>query len=129
MIRDRFALFLVAAPIGFLVLLGGLASTGAAQRPLDAITLWLASFLHFGFVVTWVLIARLPKWIAAGWGLILVALGIGVTIAGPVMQSRVPPEPGAPPAVAVTWGLIGLAIVGILTILAAIIHSPSETAS
>ncbi len=127
-IRDRFALALVAICVGVLALLGGVASGGAPTRPLDAVALWLASILQLGLVLTWVLIPRLPKWIVAGWGLILFAAGIGVTIVGPVMSGRVPPEVGAPAGTPFLWGLAGLVVVGILTMLASVAHTSEKAA-
>ena len=126
MIRDRVALALVAVPVGFMVLLAVMASTGASWRPLDAAVLVIAALLQLGLVVTWAFIPRLPKWIVAGYGLILIALGFGVTIAGPIGGPRAPDLTVSTP---VLWGLIGLGGMGLLTILAAIIHSPSEATS
>lgn len=125
-IRDRFALALVSVSVGVLALLGGVATGGAPTRPLDAVALWLASILQLGLVLTWVFIPRLPKWIVAGWGLILVAAGIGVTIVGPVISGRVPPEVGVPVGPPFVWGLAGLAIVGILTMLASVLHTSEK---
>jgi hypothetical protein len=62
--------------------------------------------------VTWVFIPRLPKFIVAGWGLILIALGIGEIIAAPV-----PAGAGEFP-----WALIGLVVFGLVTIVTAIVH-------
>ena len=116
MIRDRFALALVAVCTGVLTTLAALAMQDATPRSVDVVVLWLAGFLHIGLVGTWALIPRLPKWIVAGWGLILFALGFGVIIAAPVPAG----------ASEFPWALIGLVVVGILTIVAAIIHRTAE---
>lgn len=120
-IRDRFALVLVSVTVALLPLLGALAVIGSNRRAVDVVALWLAGALQLGLVVTWAFIPRLPKWIVAGWGLILVAAGIGFTIAAPVAAD---PAGGS----TFTWALVGLVVVGILTMLAAVIHT-SENAT
>ena len=119
MIRDRLALVLVSLTVGLLPLLAALAVIGDTRRSVDVVVLWLAGALQLGMVFTWTFLPRLPRWIVGGWGLILVALGIGLTIAGPIADE---------PAVGSTfvWGLVGLAIVGVVTIVAAIIHRSGE---
>jgi hypothetical protein len=112
LIRDRFALALVSLTVGGLLALGAYVDTTSSQ-PFDVVVLWLASALQLGFVVTWVFIPRLPKWIIGGWGLILCAAGLGVTIAGPAVESGQTVTP---------WALIGLVTAGILTIVAGVIH-------
>jgi hypothetical protein len=119
-IRDRFALALVSLTVGGLFALGALAAGAGPARSFDILVLWIAGLLQLGFVVTWVFIPKLPKWIIGGWGLILAAAGIGVTIAGPV----VPPGETLYP-----WALIGLVVVGVLTIIAAVVHSPSSSST
>ncbi len=120
-IRDRFALALVSVSVGVLPLLGALATIGSTRRLVDVIALWLAGALQLGLVLTWAFMPRLPKWIVAGWGLILVAAGIGFTIAAPVATE---PADGS----TFPWGFAGLVVVGILTMLAAVIHR-SENAT
>lgn len=114
-IRDRFALALVSVTVGLLPLLAALAVIGSTRRAVDVIALWLAGALQLGLVLTWAFIPRLPKWIVAGWGLILVAAGIGFTIAAPVAAE---PAGGS----TFTWALVGMVVVGILTMLASVIH-------
>ena len=116
MIRDRVALALVAVCAGALTTLAALAMQDPTPRSVDIVVLWLAGLLHLGLVGTWALIPRLPKWIVAGWGLILFALGFGVIIAAPVPAG----------ASAFPWALLGLVVVGIVTILAAIVHRTAE---
>ena len=67
-------------------------------------------------LVAWIFIPRLPKWIIAGWGLILVAVGIGDIITAPV-----PAGAGGTP-----WALMGLLVVGIVTMIMALVHSGSS---
>ena len=117
MIRDRVALALVGVSAGALTTLGALAMSDQTPRSVDVVVLWLAGLLQLGLVGTWALIPQLPKWIVAGWGLILFALGIGVIIAAPVPAG----------ASSFPWALAGLVVIGILTVVAAIVHSPSET--
>jgi hypothetical protein len=117
-IRDRFAIALVALTVGGLFALGAFANYAETSRPFDVVVLWLAGLLQLGLVVTWVFIPKLPKWIVAGWGLILAAAGLGVTIAGP----QVPAGETVMP-----WAFVGLLVVGVLTIIAAVVHSPTNT--
>jgi len=117
-IRDRFALALVSLTVGALFALGVIVDSSDNGRSFDVVVLWLASALQLGLVVTWVFIPKLPKWIVAGWGLILAAAGLGVTIAGPVVPAG---ETFMP------WALVGLVVVGVLTIIAAVVHSPSSS--
>jgi len=117
-IRDRFALALVSLTVGGLFALGAFANYAESSRSFDVVVLWLAGLLQLGMVVTWVFIPRLPKWIVAGWGLILAAAGLGVTIAGPAVPAGETVTP---------WALVGLLVVGVLTIIAAVVHSPTNT--
>ena len=118
-IRDRFALALVSVTVAVMPLLGAMAVVGSTRRAVDVVALWLAGALQLGLVLTWIFIPRLPKWIVAGWGLILVATGIGLTIVAPVAAQ---PQGGS----TFTWGLVGLLVVGILTMLASVIHSSEK---
>jgi hypothetical protein len=118
-IRDRFALALVSSTVFLLPLLGALASIGDTRRQVDVVALWLAGALQLGLVLTWVFIPRLPKWVIAGWGLILIAAGIGSTIAAPIATE---PAGGS----TFPWALVGLGVIGILTIVAAIIQSSNS---
>ncbi len=120
-IRDRLALALLSVTVALLPLLGALAVIGSTRRMVDVVVLWLAGALQLGLVLTWVFIPRLPKWIVAGWGLILFATGIGLAIAAPVATE---PAGGS----TFTWALVGLVVVGILTMLASVIHT-SENAT
>jgi hypothetical protein len=72
--------------------------------------------MTIGLVAAWIFVPRLPKWIVAGWGLILIALGIGVIITAPV-----PAGAGQFP-----WALTGLVVFGIVIILTALIHGPGR---
>jgi hypothetical protein len=83
----------------------------------DVTVLWLAGALTIGLAAAWVFLPRLPKWIVAGWGLILIALGIGVIITAPV-----PAGAGQFP-----WALTGLVVFGIVIIVTAVVHSGSRT--
>jgi hypothetical protein len=113
LIRDRFALALVAVSTGILTTLAALAMRDPTPRSVDVVVLWLAGLLHLGLVGTWAFLPRLPKWIVAGWGLILLGLGLGVIIAAPVPAG----------ASSFPWALVGLVVIGIATIVAAIVHS------
>jgi hypothetical protein len=112
MIRDRFALAVSGLTAAGLSTLAALAMGEPVRRQIDVTLLWLAAALTLGLVVTWVFIPRLPKFIVAGWGLILIALGIGEIIAAPV-----PAGAGEFP-----WALIGLVVFGLVTIVTAIVH-------
>ncbi|MEP7360377.1 MAG: hypothetical protein ABI744_02250, partial [Chloroflexota bacterium] len=89
------------------------------RRQIDVTVLWLAAALTLGLVLTWIFMPRLPKWIVAGWGLILIALGVGEIVAAPV-----PAGAGQFP-----WALIGLVVFGIVTIITAVVHSRSGSTS
>ena len=119
MIRDRSALALVSITVGLLPLLASISVIGSTRRPVDVVALWVAGALQLGLVLTWVFIPRLPKWIVGGWGLILAAAGIGFTIAAPIASD---PANGS----TFPWAFLGLVVVGILTIIAAVVHSSGE---
>jgi len=116
MIRDRFALGSAGLAATGLMTLAALAMNDAVRRNVDVTVLWLAGALTIGLVAAWVFLPRLPKWIVAGWGLILIALGIGVIITAPV-----PAGAGQFP-----WALIGLVVFGIVIIITAVVHSGSR---
>jgi hypothetical protein len=117
MIRDRFALAVLGVTVGFFTTLAAVANLEEVPRGIDVVVLWLVGLLQLGLVLTWVFIPRLPRWIVAGWGLILVAAGIGVIITSPVPDG----------ASAVPWALVGLVVGGIVTIILSAIHSPSSS--
>lgn len=114
MIRDRFALGITGLTVGLLTTLAALANIGSEPRYVDVVVLWLAGAGHLGLLLTWIFIPRLPRWIVAGWGLILIALGIGVVITVPVPEG----------ASGVPWALVGLLVVGIVTMIMSVVHSP-----
>lgn len=119
MIRDRVAIALVSVTVGLLPLLASLAVIWSTRRSVDVVVLWLAGALQLGLVLTWAFIPRLPKWIVGGWGLILFATGIGVTIAAPIAAT---PADGS----TFPWALFGLVIVGIVTMIAAVVHTSKK---
>jgi len=119
LIRDRLAIALAGVSAAGLTTLGALALTDATPRQIDVTVLWGAGALTLGMVLTWVFIPRLPKWIVAGWGLIVIGTGIGDIIAAPV-----PAGAGNFP-----WALAGLVVFGIVIILTAVIHSPGSEGS
>ena len=118
MIRDRFALAILGVTVGFFATLAALANLDDVPRNIDIVVLWLVAALQLGLLLTWVFVPRLPRWIVAFWGLILVALGIGVIIAAPVPAG----------ASSVPWALVGLVVGGIVTIILSAVHSsdPSD---
>jgi hypothetical protein len=116
MIRDRFALAFLGLTVGFFTTLAAIANLEDVPRSIDIVALWLAGLLTLGLLLTWVFIPKLPRWIVAGWGLILVAAGIGVIITAPVPAG----------ASVVPWGLIGLVVGGIVTIILSVVHSPAS---
>ncbi len=117
--RDRFALAVSGLAATGLMTLAALAMNDEIRRNVDVTVLWLAGAMTIGMVVTWIFLPRLPKWIVAGWGLILIALGIGVIITAPV-----PAGAGQFP-----WALIGLVVFGIVIIVTAVVHSGSSRTS
>jgi hypothetical protein len=112
MIRDRFALGALGVTVGALTTLAAVANLEAVPRTIDIVVLWLAGALQLGLLVTWIFIPRLPKWIVAGWGLILIALGLGVIIAVPVPAG----------ADSIPWAVLGLVVIGIATIIISAVH-------
>jgi len=115
MIRDRFALAIMGVTVGFFTTLAALANLEEGPRDIDIVVLWLAGALTLVLLLAWVFIPRLPRWIVAGWGLILIATGIGVIIAAPVPAG----------ASTIPWALIGLLVGGIVTIILSAVHSPA----
>ena len=116
MIRDRFALAALGLTVGFFTTLAAIANLEDVPRNIDIVALWLAGLLTLGLLLTWVFIPRLPRWIVAGWGLILFATGIGIIITAPVPAG----------ASVIPWGLIGLVVGGIVTIILSAVHSPAS---
>lgn len=114
-IRDRFALGLIGVTVGGLSTFAALAMVEATPRWIDVTVLWIAAALQLGLLLTWIFIPRLPKWIVAGFGLVLIATGIGVIITAPVPEGA-----GMTP-----WALIGLVLTGIATIVATLVASPT----
>ena len=120
MIRDRFALGVLGVTVAALPVFGLLARMDNTRRSADSAVLWLAGAAQLVLLLAWVFIPRLPKWIVAGWGLILVATGIGIVIAGPIAAA---PELGS----LFPWALLGLVVLGIVTMLMAVVHSGSSS--
>jgi hypothetical protein len=120
LIRDRIAMAVIGVTVGALPIFALLATVESTRRPADVVLLWLAGLLQLGLLGTWAVWPRMPKWIVAGWGLVLAAAGLGIAIAGPVSDG---------PGSATPWGLVGLLVVGIATMIAAPIHSPTGGAS
>jgi hypothetical protein len=116
LIRDRLAIALVSLVAGALPLLASVATIGSTRRAVDVVALWFAGLLELGLVLTWVFIPRLPKWIIGGFGLIVIAAGIGFTIAAPIADT---PVFGS----TTPWAFFGLAIAGVVTIVAGVIHT------
>jgi hypothetical protein len=92
-------------------------------RGVDVVALALALPVQLTVVIGWSLFARLPLWLVAGHGLIMLALGIGLVIAGP---------PLAPPSellgLAMPWLVVGLIPSGAAMIVAAWMHwRPSDS--
>ncbi len=116
-IRDRFALALTGLTVSALTTSAAMAMVEATRRPVDVVVLWLAGLLQLGLLLAWIFIPRLPRWIVAGWGLILMATGLGVIISAPISEGAVGTFP---------WALVALLGFGLLTIIAAIVHSAGE---
>lgn len=115
--RDRFAMALAGMTVFALTTFAALATNEQPTRWIDVTVLWLAGLLQLFMVLLWVFVPRLSRWIPGFWGLILIATGIGVIITAPV------PAGGGP----MPWALVGLVIVGIVTIITAIAHSPKPS--
>jgi hypothetical protein len=118
MVRDRFALAILGVTVGFFTTLAAVANIADVPRNIDIVVLWLVGLLQLGLLLTWIFVPRLPRWIVAFWGLILVAAGVGVIIAAPVPQG----------ASTIPWALVGLVVGGIVTMIVAAVHSPGEPA-
>ena len=100
----------LVAALGGVVLLAGwwLANNGQGTR-LDAFLLGLATIGHFIAVIAWWVFARAPRWVVAGYGLVLAASGFGFMVSA-----------GSVGGAMLTFYAMGAA--GILTIIAAAIH-------
>ena len=114
MIRDRFALAVMGVTVGAFTTLAAVANLEEVPRTIDIVVLWLAGALQLVLLLAWVFIPRLPRWIVAFWGLILLAVGIGVIITAPVPEG----------ASVVPWALIGLFVIGIITMILSAVHTP-----
>jgi hypothetical protein len=119
MIRDRFALGIMGVTVGFFTTLAAVANLEDVPRNTDIVVLWLAGALQLGLLLTWIFIPRLPRWIVAGWGLILIATGIGLIITAPIPAG----------ASVIPWGFVGLVVGGIVTIILSVVHSRESTGS
>lgn len=108
MTRNGLALLLAA--LGIVVLLVGwwLANTGSGSR-LDAFLLGMATIGHVIAVIAWWIAPRAPKWLVAGYGLVLASTGLGFLISA-----------GTVGGAALTFYAMGLT--GILAIIAAAVH-------
>lgn len=115
-IGHRFALGLTGLSVTGLTTFAAMAMGETTPRSIDVVVLWLAGLLALGLLLTWIFIPRLPRWIAAGFGLILMATGLGVIITAPV-----PAGAGTVP-----WALIGLLVTGLAMIIAAAVHGSDE---
>jgi hypothetical protein len=92
-------------------------------RGLDVVALAIALPVQLAVVITWSLWARLPLWLVAGHGLILVALAFGLIIAGPAE-----PLPITGLGLAMPWLIVGLVPTGGAMIAAAWLHwRPSDS--
>lgn len=116
MIRDRFALAAMGLTVGFLTTLAAIANLEDVPRMIDIVVLWLAGLLSLALLVVWVFVPRLPRWIVAGWGLLLVALGVGVIITAPIPAG----------ASAIPWALVGTFVGGVVTMIISAIHAPAS---
>lgn len=117
MIRDRFALAAMGVTVGLFTTLAAVANLEDVPRTIDIVVLWLAGAIQLVLLLGWVFLPRLPRWVVAGWGLILAALGIGVIIAAPV-----PAGAGSVP-----WGPVGLLVGGVVTIIVSAVHSSGSS--
>ncbi len=81
-------------------------------RGLDRLALGLALAMQLTVVMAWDLFPRLPLWMVAGHGLIMVSLALGLLITAPGGGS--PMTPGGLP-----WHVVGLVPAGLAMIVAA----------
>lgn len=114
--RDWSALVVGAATIWLAIALW--LSLAHPTRGLDYLVLGLALFMQVAVVLTWDFLPRLPLWVIAGHGLIMVSLAVGFVISAPAGAvapgvSIVPPAP---------WLVVGLVPTGLAMIVAAALH-------
>jgi hypothetical protein len=114
--RDRVAIAIAAAATAALPLFAWLAAMYEARR-LDVFVLAAAAPLQLTALVIWIVMPRLPRWIVLGYGIVLVAAGLGFTVAAPAA------DPGA---AAGPWSFVGLLVIGVAMILAAMVHRPAH---
>jgi hypothetical protein len=93
-------------------------------RGLDVIAMLLGLVMQIAVLLVWIVFPRLPLWVVAGHGLIMLSLGLGLIIAGPV----------GPPAqtlfgLTLPWLFVGLLPAGLSMVVAAAIRwRPSSSA-
>jgi hypothetical protein len=75
---------------------------------LDVVLLALATIGHFILVIAWWLAPFTPRWVVAGYGLILASTGLGFVI-------------GAPAEAPAVMTFYGMGVAGILSIVASVI--------
>ena len=109
--REGWSALLAGAATIWLVVAFWLALTNEMSG-IDRIAVGLALAMQLSVLLAWDLFPRLPLWIVAGHGLIMVSLALGLIITAPA---------GAPPTfgLAMPWYVLGLVPAGLAMILAA----------
>ncbi|HUG47299.1 MAG TPA: hypothetical protein VMP67_02690 [Candidatus Limnocylindria bacterium] len=103
------ALLAGAATIWLLVTLWLTLADGL--RGVDGVAIALAFALQLPLLMAWDLYPRLPLWIVAGHGLIMVSLAVGLLITAPAGSS--------PTLAGVPWHVVGLVPAGVAMMVAA----------
>ncbi|CAN5858222.1 hypothetical protein BH24CHL6_BH24CHL6_07280 [soil metagenome] len=80
-------------------------------RGVDGLAIALALATQLALLMAWDLLPRLPLWIVAGHGLIMISLAVGLLITAPAGSS--------PTLAGVPWHVVGLVPAGVAMILAA----------
>jgi hypothetical protein len=80
--RDRFAMALAGAATAYLAATFFISFGGGGL--LDRFVLGVTLLVQAAFVVTWIVVPRLPRWMILGYALILIATGIGFQLTGGV---------------------------------------------
>ena len=108
--REGWSALLAGAATIWLVVTFWLALTNPMSS-VDRIAVGLALAIQLTVLLAWDLFPRLPLWIVAGHGLIMVSLALGLIITAPA---------GGPPAfgLEVPWYVLGLVPAGLAMILA-----------
>lgn len=112
--RRRWALVIALAAALWLVAVLWL-SLAHFTRGFDPLVLAMSLLMQLVVLIAWWLIPRLPLWLVAGHGLIMLSLGLGLVITAPGPSTALEPGVGPP----LPWFLLGTLPAGLAMVVAA----------